>query len=177
VLFRSPALAANPKVEMKTNLGAVVIELYPEKAPKSVENFLQYVKDGFYSGLIFHRVIDGFMVQGGGFDVNMKQKPTRAAIPNEAKNGLLNRTGTLAMARTSDPHSATAQFFINLKDNRFLDHPGQDGWGYAVFGAVVQGNEVVEKIAKIPTGRSGYYTDVPATPIVIESVRILPDAK
>lgn len=170
-------VAANPQVEMKTNLGTMIIELYPEKAPKSVENFLQYVRDGFYNGLIFHRVIDNFMIQGGGFDASMKQKPTRAPIPNEAKNGLLNHAGSLAMARTNDPNSATAQFFINLKENRFLDYPGQDGWGYAVFGQVIQGADVVQKIGKVPTGRTGGLGDVPTTPVVIESAKLLPETK
>jgi cyclophilin family peptidyl-prolyl cis-trans isomerase len=168
-----PALAANPQVEMKTSQGTITVELDAEKAPKTVENFLQYVKDGFYSGTVFHRVIDGFMVQGGGFDKSMKQKPTRAPIQNEAKNGLKNETGTLAMARTQDPHSASAQFFINLKNNAFLDHPGQDGWGYAVFGKVSKGMDVVEKIAKVQTGTAGPYQNVPSEPVVIESVRLL----
>jgi len=168
-----PALAANPQVEMKTSQGTITVELDAEKAPKTVENFLQYVKDGFYSGTVFHRVIDGFMVQGGGFDKSMKQKSTRAPIQNEAKNGLKNETGTLAMARTQDPHSASAQFFINLKNNTFLDHPGQDGWGYAVFGKVSKGMDVVEKIAKVQTGTVGFYQNVPSEPVVIESVRVI----
>jgi peptidyl-prolyl cis-trans isomerase A (cyclophilin A) len=168
-----PAFAANPTVEMKTSEGSVVIELYPDKAPKTVENFLQYVKDGFYNGTIFHRVIGNFMIQGGGFEPGMKQKPPRAPVENEAKNGLRNETGTLAMARTSNPHSATAQFFVNLKHNGFLDFPGQDGWGYAVFGKVTQGMETVEKIAKVPTGRQGGHADVPNTPVVIESMKII----
>ncbi len=169
------ALAAPVKVEMKTSAGTVQIELYPDEAPKSVENFLQYASAGFFNGTIFHRVIDGFMIQGGGFTPDMKQKETRAPIPNEAKNGLKNELGTLAMARTRDPHSATAQFFINLKHNGFLDYPGQDGWGYAVFGRVVEGIDVVQKIAKVPTGNAGFHQNVPTTAITIESVRILGD--
>src|SRR3982751_4212582 len=141
------ALAADPQVDLRTNLGTIRLELYPAAAPKTVENFLQYVKDGHYNGTIFHRVIDGFMVQGGGFDKSMKQKPTRAPVQNEAKNGLKNEVGTLAMARTSDPHSASAQFFINVKDNGFLNQAqAQDGWGYAVFGKVVSGMDVVMKM-------------------------------
>jgi peptidyl-prolyl cis-trans isomerase B (cyclophilin B) len=168
-----PALAANPQVEMKTSQGTITVELDAEKAPKTVENFLQYVKDGFYNGTVFHRVIDGFMIQGGGFDKSMKQKPTRPPIQNEAKNGLKNEAGTLAMARTQDPHSASAQFFINLKNNAFLDYPGQDGWGYAVFGKVSKGMDVVEKIAKVQTGTTGFHQNVPTEPVTIESVRLL----
>jgi peptidyl-prolyl cis-trans isomerase A (cyclophilin A) len=173
LFFACTALAANPQVELKTNQGTIVIELAADKAPKTVENFLQYTKDGFYNGTIFHRVIDGFMIQGGGFEAGMKEKPTRAPIPNEAKNGLRNVTGTLAMARTRDPHSASAQFFINLKDNGFLDYPGQDGWGYAVFGKVVQGMDVVQKIAKVGTGNAGMHQNVPLSPIVIESAKLI----
>jgi peptidyl-prolyl cis-trans isomerase A (cyclophilin A) len=168
-----PAWAANPMLEMKTNFGVITIELYPDKAPKTVANFLQYTKDGFYNGTIFHRVINGFMIQGGGMDQGMKEKPTRATIENEAKNGLRNLTGTLAMARKPDPHSASAQFFINLKDNGFLDHPGHDGWGYCVFGKVTQGMDVVGKIAKVGTGRAGMHQDVPNSPVVIESVKLI----
>lgn len=171
------ALAANPMVEMKTNMGVIVIELNQDKAPKSVENFLQYVKDGFYAGTIFHRVIDGFMIQGGGFEADMKPKPTRAPIENEAKNGLKNEIGTLAMARTPNPHSASAQFFINLVENRGLDYPSRDGWGYAVFGKVTQGMEVVQKIAKVKTGNAGGHQNVPSEPVLIESVRLLPETK
>ena len=167
------AWAANPMVEMKTNQGTVVIELYGDKAPKTVENFLQYVTDGFFARTVFHRVIPDFMIQGGGFTADMKQKDTRATIQNEAKNGLKNQTGTLAMARTADPHSASAQFFINLKDNAFLDYPGQDGWGYAVFGKVVQGLDVVQKLGKVGTGNAGGHQNVPLTPIVIESARLI----
>lgn len=171
------AAAANPTVEMKTSMGTLLIELYPEKAPKTVENFLQYVKDGFYNGVVFHRVIDNFMIQGGGFEPGMKEKQTRAPIPNEAKNGLKNQPGTLAMARTSDPNSATAQFFINLADNAPLDYPGYDGFGYAVFGKVVQGFDVVQKIAKVEKKFSPYSPDrspsTPVTPILIESVKLV----
>ena len=173
--------AAGPLVEMKTSQGTLVIEVYPDKTPKSAENFLQYVRDGFYNGTVFHRVIDGFMIQGGGFTPDLKQKDTRAAIQNEAeagvKGGLRNQVATVAMARTGNPHSATAQFYINLKDNGFLDFPGRDGWGYAVFGKVVQGYEVVQKAAKVPTGDAGFHQNVPLTPVVIESAKILPDRK
>lgn len=171
------AHAANPQLELKTSQGIVVIELYQDKAPKSVDNFLQYAKDGFYKGTIFHRVIPGFMIQGGGFTPDMKEKATRAPIQNEARNGLKNEVGTLAMARTNDPHSASAQFFINVKDNSFLDYPGRDGWGYAVFGKVVQGLDVVQKIAAVPTTNAGPFQDVPTTPVVIESVKLLPAKK
>ncbi|SNS59740.1 peptidyl-prolyl cis-trans isomerase A (cyclophilin A)/peptidyl-prolyl cis-trans isomerase B (cyclophilin B) [Noviherbaspirillum humi] len=172
-MLGSVQAADQPQVAFKTNMGEIVVELYPEKAPKSVANFLQYVKNGQYNGTIFHRVIDGFMIQGGGFDKDMRQKPTGEPVENEAKNGLKNEAMTLAMARTSMPHSATAQFFINLKDNRFLDYPGQDGWGYAVFGKVVKGSEIVNKIAKVETGRSGMHQNVPVTPVVIESATLL----
>lgn len=168
--------AANPQLEMKTSMGVITIELYADQAPKSVANFLQYVKEGFYNGTIFHRVIDGFMIQGGGFQADMKEKSTRAPIQNEAKNGLKNTAGTLAMARTQAPHSASAQFYINLVDNRSLDYPSFDGWGYAVFGKVTRGFDIVQKIGKAKTGNHGFYQDVPATPITIESVRLL-DAK
>ena len=177
LLWSLSVLAANPLVEMKTSQGLVVIELYADKAPKTVENFLQYVKDGFYNGTIFHRVIDGFMIQGGGFEPGMKQKPTRTPIENEAKNGLKNTAGTLAMARTQDPHSASAQFFINLADNRPLDYPSRDGWGYAVFGKVTQGFDIVQKVAKVKTGNAGSHQNVPVDPVVIESTRLLPEAK
>ncbi len=164
------AAGPNPQVLMKTSLGDIVIELYPEKAPKTVANFLQYVDDGFYSGLIFHRVIGNFMIQGGGFDKDMRQKSTRGPIPLESRNGLKNDAGTIAMARTSVPDSATSQFFINTVNNASLNHPNPDGNGYAVFGKVVSGMETVEKIAKVKTGRSGPHGDVPAEPVVIESV-------
>ena len=168
-----PALAANPTVELKTSQGDIVVEVFADKAPKSAENFVQYVKDGFYDGTVFHRVIDGFMVQGGGFDANMNQKATRAPIENEAKNGLKNERGTLAMARTSDPHSASAQFFINLAPTAFLDYPSRDGWGYAVFGKVVKGMDVVDKIAKLPTANRGFHQNVPVEAIVVESASVV----
>jgi peptidyl-prolyl cis-trans isomerase A (cyclophilin A) len=168
-----PVMAADaPNVLLKTSMGDILLELYPDKAPKSVENFLQYVNNGHYKGTVFHRVIDGFMIQGGGFDKDMQQKPTGAPIENEAKNGLKNAPYTLAMARTSAPHSATAQFFINVKNNSFLDYPGQDGWGYAVFGKVIKGTDVVDKIKSVPTGRN----DVPLTPVVIESASVIKPA-
>ena len=173
------ALAAdstpNPRVELKTNHGAIMIELYADKAPKSVANFLQYAKDDFYKGTIFHRVIDGFMIQGGGFNEKMVQKDTRPSIANEAANGLKNELGTLAMARTNEPHSASSQFFVNLKDNAFLDYPGRDGWGYAVFGKVVEGIDVVQKIAKLPTANAGMHQNVPTTPVTIISVKLIAD--
>jgi peptidyl-prolyl cis-trans isomerase A (cyclophilin A) len=168
-----PAFAANPQVELKTSQGTIVIELAADKAPKTVENFLKYAKDGFYNGTIFHRVIDCFIIQGGGMTPDMKEKPTRAPIQNEAKNGLRNVVGSIAMARTRDPHSASAQFFINVKDNGFLDYPGQDGWGYAVFGKVVQGMDVVQKIGKVATGNAGMHQNVPLSPVVIESAKII----
>lgn len=167
------ALAANPVVEMRTSHGTIELELFADKAPKSVENFIEYVKSGHYSGTVFHRVIDGFMIQGGGFDAGLNQKPTRAPIQNEAKNGLRNEAGTLAMARTSDPHSASAQFFINLADNRFLDYPSRDGWGYAVFGKVTRGFDVVQKIGRTATRTLKGYQDVPEQPVTIESVRVI----
>jgi len=177
VAVAAPARAADPVVEMKTSLGVIRIELYPDKAPKTVDNFLHYVRDGFYDHTVFHRVIDGFMIQGGGMDGQLHEKPTRAPIENEARNGLKNQAGTIAMARKPDPHSATAQFFINLVNNDNLDYPSFDGWGYAVFGKVVQGMEVVSKIAKVPTGAVGRYENVPASPVLIESVRLVPDKK
>ncbi|MEZ5613986.1 MAG: peptidylprolyl isomerase [Rhodocyclaceae bacterium] len=173
LLLSLSALAANPHVEMKTRQGLIVIELDAAKAPKTVENFLKYVKDGFYDGTIFHRVIDGFMIQGGGFEPDMKQKTTRAPIENEAKNGLKNVIGSIAMARTPNPHSASAQFFINVANNGFLDYPGQDGWGYAVFGKVTTGMDVVQKIAKARKGPR----DIPVDPVVIESIRLLPQTQ
>jgi cyclophilin family peptidyl-prolyl cis-trans isomerase len=168
---------ANPQAIIKTNLGEIRVELNAEKAPKSVENFLQYAKDGFYDGTIFHRVIDNFMIQGGGFTPDLKQKPTRASIANEAKNALSNKRGTLAMARTPDPNSATAQFFINVVDNRNLDYVSDeraDTWGYAVFGKVVSGMEVVDQIKATPVGPKGPFPrDVPTTDVVIEKVTIV----
>lgn len=173
--FASLGFAANPMVEMRTSQGTIQLELFEDKAPKSVANFLEYVRSGHYNGTIFHRVISGFMIQGGGFDQALSQKPTRAPIENEAKNGLRNEPGTIAMARTSNPHSATAQFFINLAPNTFLDYPGQDGWGYAVFGKVTQGLDVVEKIGQVPTGIARGMRDVPQQAVTIESVRIIQD--
>lgn len=169
--------AANPQLEVKTSQGTLTIELYQDKAPKTVENFLQYAKDGFFNGTVFHRVIPGFMIQGGGMTPELKEKPTRPPIQNEARNGLRNDPGTLAMARTNDPHSASAQFFINLVNNDGLNYPSPDGWGYAVFGKVVQGFEVVEKIAKLPTGNAGPHRNVPTTPVTIESIKLLPEKK
>ncbi|SFB91427.1 peptidylprolyl isomerase [Collimonas sp. OK412] len=160
-------------VLLTTNHGKIKIELDAEKAPKSVENFLAYVNAGHYNGTIFHRVIPGFMVQGGGFEPGMKQKPTKDPIENEAKNGLKNEPYTLAMARTSAPHSASAQFFINVKNNSFLDYPGQDGWGYCVFGKVVEGTEIVDAIEKVKTGRSGMFADVPADDVIIEKAEVV----
>ena len=166
------SLAANPTLEVQTSAGKMTIELYADKAPKSVANFLQYVKDGFYTDTVFHRVIPNFMIQGGGFDAKMTQKPTRAPVENEARNGLKNDRGTLAMARTSNPHSATAQFFINHNNNAFLNFPGQDGWGYTVFGKVTQGLEVLDKIAAVPTGNQSGHQNVPLTPVVIQSITL-----
>lgn len=156
-------------VELQTNHGNIRIELDTEHAPKSSENFLAYVRSGHFDGTVFHRVIDGFMIQGGGFEPGMKQKPTLAPIQNEANNGLKNDRYTLAMARTSDPHSATAQFFINVADNAFLNHtaPSAQGWGYAVFGKVVEGQDVVDKIKSVKTGRKGFHDDVPQDDVVI----------
>ncbi len=161
----------NPRVALETTKGRIVLELDPANAPLSTENFLAYVDAGFYDGTIFHRVIRGFMVQGGGFTADMAKKPTQAAILNEAKNGLKNARGTIAMARTGDPHSATAQFYINTVDNPALDYPSQDGWGYAVFGKVVEGMETVEAIEGVATGRSGGMGDVPVEAVVIESAQ------
>ncbi|WP_068806429.1 peptidylprolyl isomerase [Thauera phenolivorans] len=166
------AWAAGPTVTLDTSHGEIVLELDADKAPKSAENFVQYAKDGHYDGTVFHRVIDGFMIQGGGFDEKMKQKATRPPIENEAKNGLKNLPGTIAMARTADPHSASAQFFINLAPNTFLDYPSRDGWGYAVFGKVVRGMDVVEKIGKLPTTSVGFHQNVPVDPVVVRSARV-----
>lgn len=162
---------SNPKVELHiAGYGVVTLELDEAKAPKTVANFLGYVKKGHYDGTIFHRVINGFMVQGGGFTAGMQQKPTDAPVQNEANNGLKNQAYTVAMARTSDPHSASAQFFINVADNDFLNHtaPSMQGWGYAVFGKVVQGTDVVDRIKAVKTGRKGFHDDVPAQDVVIE---------
>lgn len=167
------ASASAPQVLLKTSDGDITVVLYPEKAPKTVANFLQYVASKQYNGTVFHRVIPGFMIQGGGFDTHYVQKPTRAPIPLEARNGLSNVTGTLAMARTSDPDSATAQFFINTHDNTNLDYPNPDGNGYAVFGKVTSGMDVVRKIEASPTGSKGMMSDVPQTPIVIESATLV----
>lgn len=164
-----------PVVELDTNMGAIVIELNEEKAPKTVENFLNYVKSGHYDGTIFHRIIDGFMIQGGGMDAEMNEKATNAPVENEADNGLKNDKGTIAMARTQDPHSATSQFFINVKDNDFLNHSGKNmqGWGYTVFGKVTSGMDVIEKMRGVPTGRFGMHADVPKEPVVINSATII----
>lgn len=158
-----------PRVLFETSMGDIVIELDPEKAPKSVENFLTYAQSGFYDGTIFHRVIDGFMIQGGGFNEDMTQKPTGGTIENEADNGLKNKRGTIAMARRPDPHSASSQFFINTVNNRPLDHTGKNpqGWGYAVFGEVVEGMDVVDAIEKVKTGTKEMFQDVPIEPVVI----------
>ncbi|MDA8016415.1 MAG: peptidylprolyl isomerase [Thermoanaerobaculia bacterium] len=163
------AQEANPQVVIETSKGTIVVELFAQEAPKSTTNFLSYVDDGFYDGTLFHRVIPEFMVQGGGFDSGMKKKATKAPIPNEADNGLKNERGTLAMARTNDPHSATAQFFINTVDNTFLDHTAKSprGWGYAVFGRVLSGMEAVDAISAVKTGRIGRTGDVPVEPVSI----------
>jgi peptidyl-prolyl cis-trans isomerase B (cyclophilin B) len=159
---------------MQTSLGAITIELFEDKAPETAKNFMEYAKAGFYDGTVFHRVIDGFMIQGGGFEVGMKEKPTRQPVRNEADNGVKNKRGTIAMARTSDPHSATAQFFINLADNDFLDFkaPTGNGWGYCVFGQVTEGMDVVDKIKAVRTGNRGFHQDVPAEDVVIERVAL-----
>ena len=177
LLFSALAFSvqAAPTVELQTGQGVITIEFDAAKAPKTVENFLKYAKDGHYNNTIFHRVIPGFMIQGGGFDKEMKEKPTGAPLINEGKNGLKNLRGTIAMARRTDPNSATAQFFINHKDNPSLDYPQPDGAGYAVFGKVTKGIEVVDKIAQVPTGNRGMHQNVPVTPVVIESVKILSD--
>ena len=172
---QNSAPKANPRVALETSKGKIVIELYPDKAPKSVANFLQYVNSGFYNGVIFHRVIPGFMIQGGGFTADMTQKPTKGQIQNEADNGLRNERGTIAMARTGDPHSASAQWFINVADNRSLDHKGktQAGWGYAVFGKVVEGMDVADAIVGVRTTTKGPYGDVPVEPIVINKASVV----
>ena len=172
-LVLSAAAWAAPSVEMQTSLGRIVIELDDAKAPGSTKNFLAYVQDGFYNGTVFHRVIPNFMIQGGGFTADMTQKPTKAPIQNEAKNGLKNARGTIAMARTQDPHSATAQFFINHIDNVMLDYPSRDGWGYAVFGKVTEGMDVVDKIAQVRAGNRGMHQNVPVEPVVIQSVKVI----
>ncbi|HTH44200.1 MAG TPA: peptidylprolyl isomerase [Oxalicibacterium sp.] len=160
-------------VMLTTNYGNIKLELDADKAPKTVENFLAYVNAGHYNGTVFHRVIDGFMIQGGGFEPGMKQKSTNEPVENEAKNGLKNEEYTVAMARTSAPHSATAQFFININNNSFLDYPGQDGWGYCVFGKVSDGTDVVDKIRSVKTTRSGMHADVPVEDVVIEKAEVV----
>ncbi len=165
--------AETVQVEMKTSLGSLTLSLDRDKAPQTVDNFVQYARDGFYDGTIFHRVIKDFMIQGGGFSSDMAKKETRPPIKNEAKNGLKNKRGSIAMARTSDPHSATAQFFINHKDNDFLDYPSRDGWGYAVFGEVTAGMSVVDTIASQATGIRQGMRDVPLQTVLIESVRVI----
>lgn len=169
VMMTLPVFAGTPVI-IQTNMGQIKVELDEEKAPESVKNFLQYADDGFYEGTIFHRVIKGFMIQGGGFSEDMKRKSTRDPINNEAKNGLKNTRGSIAMARTSAPHSATSQFFINHKDNQFLDYPSRDNWGYAVFGQVTEGMDVVDKIAAVKTGYKNGMKDVPVEPVVIEKI-------
>jgi peptidyl-prolyl cis-trans isomerase B (cyclophilin B) len=161
-------------VKMQTNKSTIVLELNADKAPKTVENFLNYAKKGFYDGTIFHRVIDGFMIQGGGMEPGMREKSTDAPIQNEANNGLANERGTIAMARTPDPHSATAQFFINVSDNDFLNFRAEttDGWGYCVFGKVVEGMDVVDEIRKVETGSFGFHQDVPKEDIIIEKMEV-----
>jgi peptidyl-prolyl cis-trans isomerase B (cyclophilin B) len=159
-------------ITFKTNMGDIVIELNHEAAPKTCANFEQYVRDGHYDGTIFHRVINNFMIQGGGFTADMVQKETRETIENEADNGLSNKTGSLAMARTTAPHSASAQFFINVKDNGFLDFPGQDGWGYCVFGQVTEGLDIVNAIKEVETGNAAGHSDVPVEPVIVESATI-----
>jgi cyclophilin family peptidyl-prolyl cis-trans isomerase len=171
----APAAKPHPHVTLDTNKGKIVIELYPDKSPKSVDNFLQYVKSGYYNGTIFHRVIAGFMIQGGGGDVSGKEKPTRPPIQNESDNGLSNARGTIAMARTGDPHSATAQFYINVVDNKSLDHKGgARGWGYAVFGKVIQGMDVADAIAAVKTGPGPAGDNQPIEAVVINKATVTP---
>ncbi len=169
------AQRSNPLVRLETSLGVITLELYPDKAPATVANFLQYVREGSYDGTIFHRVINGFMIQGGGLDANLNPKPTRASIQNEADNGLTNQPYTVAMARTSDPNSATSQFFINVADNQSLNHSAKtpQGWGYALFGKVVQGREVVDQIKAVSTGNRDGYQNVPLTPVVIVKAMVV----
>ena len=171
----SVAALAAPSVDMQTSMGRIVIELDSEKAPKTVQNFVQYVNEGFYNGTVFHRVIPGFMIQGGGFTVDLQQKSAARKVENEGKNGLKNDRGTIAMARTADPHSASSQFFINHRDNAALNYPASDGWGYTVFGKVTQGMEVVDKIARVATGNRSMHQDVPLEPVIIQSVKIIPE--
>ena len=174
-MLTATAASKNPQVKFTTTMGDFVVELYPDKAPKTVANFLDYVKKGHYNGTTFHRVIPNFMIQGGGFTPEMQQKETKAAIKNEAANGLKNDIGTIAMARTPDPHSATAQFFINVKDNDFLNYKDDSfqGFGYCVFGKVIEGMDVVQKIEQVSTGRKGMHQDVPVDPVVIKSIRVV----
>jgi peptidyl-prolyl cis-trans isomerase B (cyclophilin B) len=179
-LFALPVHAASTStqgktkmVKLHTNHGIITIQLDAEKAPISTQNFLDYVNAGFYSNVVFHRVIPNFMIQGGGFEPGMKQKAVNAPIKNEAANGLKNEQYTIAMARTGDPHSATAQFFINTKNNSFLDYPGQDGWGYCVFGKVIEGMEVVDAIGKVKTGNSGFHQDVPKEDVIITKAEVV----
>ena len=164
-----------PKVKLSTNHGDIILSLNAEKAPKTVENFLQYVKEGHYDGTVFHRVISNFMIQGGGFAPGMQEKDTRASIQNEADNGLKNSKYSIAMARTSDPHSASAQFFINVADNGFLNHSGKNmqGWGYAVFGEVIEGQGVVDKIKAVPTGTKAGHQDVPKADVIIQKAEVI----
>jgi len=172
-----PAIADadRPRVRIDTSAGSILLELYPQRAPETVANFKDYVREGFYAGTIFHRVIPGFMIQGGGFTADMTPKETREPVTNEADTGLANERGTIAMARTSDPHSATSQFFVNLKDNDFLDHRDKTprGWGYCAFGRVIEGMDVVDRIAQVETQRQGRHENVPVEPIVIESAQIV----
>lgn len=170
-----PAPTTNPQIVIETSMGRIVAELYADKAPKTVENFLAYVKSDFFAGTVFHRVIPGFMVQGGGFTADLKKKPTQPPVENEADNGLRNERGTLAMARTNNPHSATAQFFVNLVDNGFLDHRGKNarGWGYAVFGRVVDGMNVVDAIASVKTGNRNRMQNVPLEPVTLNKVSLV----
>jgi cyclophilin family peptidyl-prolyl cis-trans isomerase len=171
----SEARAAGPRVALETSKGRIVVELDQAAAPLSVSNFLAYVDNGFYAGTVFHRVIKGFMIQGGGFTADLEKKPVASPIQNEAKNGLANERGTIAMARTNQPHSATSQFYINTVDNKALDYPSADGWGYAVFGRVVEGMDVVDAIAGVATGVVKRMADVPLEPVVIESAKRLAD--
>jgi len=171
--FVAPILAqdGNPRVKMETSKGAIVLELFPDKSPKTVENFLAYVESGYFDGTVFHRVIPDFMIQGGGFTADLTQKDTRGPVENESNNGLTNDRGTVAMARTRNPHSATSQFFVNVVDNPSLNY-SQRGWGYTVFGKVVEGMEVADAISKVPTTRKGSMSDVPAEPVVIQKVTV-----
>ena len=173
VAFAVAAQTPAPRVAFETSEGKIVVELAPQAAPKTVDNFLTYVKSGHYDGTVFHRVIPGFMIQGGGFTADMKEKPTRGTIPLESRNGLKNQRGALAMARRGDPDSASAQFFINVVDNANLDYPKPDGNGYAVFGKVVEGMDVVDKIRAAPTDNRGPYQNVPVTPITIKTARVV----